>query len=339
MPENAVRWGVLSTARIAATTFLPALREAGRGRAVLVAGRDAGRAAEFATANGVERSVEGYAAALADPEVDAIYVAMPNALHAQWATAALRAGKPVFCEKPLCISAAETLDVLEVAAEAGQPLWEGFVFAFQPQLARVRELIAGGAIGTPREVQAQFHAPLDDAADIRFSGELGGGVVADLACYPIHLARLVFGTDDAPAEATAARAARVLGTGGVEVETWGSVDFTDDRRLLFSASFRGRLDAAARILGTEGVIEIDHPYAARPVDTIRVHTDSGTTLERYGTDELPFADIIRHVHGVLLDGAAPRHLALTDSFGTAAILDAVRAAGSDRGVAVRQQPS
>lgn len=330
----ATRWAVLGTAKIASSTFIPALAEAGGGRAVLVAGRDAERTAAFAREYGVERALTGYAAAIEAAGVDAVYVALPNALHARWTIAALRAGRAVLTEKPACVDAAQTARVLDVARKTPGPLWEAFVFVFQPQLRRVLDLIGAGAIGEPREIQAQFHAPLDDAGDIRFRADLGGGVLPDLAVYPIRLARLIFA-----AEATGARASRVLGPGGVEVESWGSVDFPRDRRLLFSASFRGRLDSAARIVGTKGVIEISHPYAPGPVDIVRISTDTGTSVERLGSTELPFTDQLRHIHAALRGDEPPRHLAVDDAYGTAAVLDAVRRSAAANPAAVSRSGS
>ncbi len=315
-----IRWAVLGTATIAASTFLPSLAHVGGGEPVLVAGRDPDKAARFAADNGIARGVGGYQTALDDPDVDAVYVALPNSLHAEWTIAALRAGKAVLCEKPLCVDPAETRRVLDVAAAAPGPLWEAFVFAFQPQMRRVRELIAAGAIGTPTEIQAQFHAPLAESDDIRFSTDLAGGVLADIGVYPVRLARLIF-----DAEATGARASQVLGAGGADIESWGSVDFPGDRRLLYSASFRGVLDPAARILGDGGEIRLSHPYAAGPADRIELRTPDGRIVtEPWGTEELPFTDIIRHIHAVLRGAEEPRHLAVDDAYGTAAVVAALR---------------
>src|SRR5262245_5235831 len=107
-----VRWGILGAAGIASSAFLPALAEAGGGRAVVVGARDGARAARWATEFGVDRGIEGYEPVLADPDVDAIYIALPNSLHAEWTISALEAGKAVVCEKPLCSTAPETERVL-----------------------------------------------------------------------------------------------------------------------------------------------------------------------------------------------------------------------------------
>src|SRR2546430_16655455 len=150
---TAVRWGVLGAGGVARKNFLPAVREAG-GEAAAVAGRDAGRTSKWARDNAVGRAVLGYQQLIDDPGVDALYIPLPNALHAQWTIQALRAGKPVLCEKPLTGSLAETQQVLGVGRETGTPLWEAFVFPFHDQMRRLRELLADGGIGDRPRVQA-----------------------------------------------------------------------------------------------------------------------------------------------------------------------------------------
>src|ERR1700735_3974623 len=143
---GAARWGIIGTANIARAAFLPGLRQAG-GCAAAVAGRDAGRTGQYARDHGIERAVTGYQNVIDDPGVDALYIPLPNSLHAEWTIAALRAGKPVLCEKPLCGTLADTQQVLAVASETGTLLWEAFVFPFNEHMDRIRSLVDGGAIG------------------------------------------------------------------------------------------------------------------------------------------------------------------------------------------------
>src|SRR5205823_11966734 len=135
-PAGPVRWGILGAAGIAASRFLPALTEAGDGQAVVVGARDGERAKDWAARFGVTRGLEGYARVVEDPDIDAIYVALPNALHAGWTIASLEAGKPVLCEKPLCGTVEETERVLATARRTKMLLWEAFVFPFHEQIER-----------------------------------------------------------------------------------------------------------------------------------------------------------------------------------------------------------
>lgn len=317
--RSPVRWAILGGARIARTSFLPALATVGGGTAELVAGRDEARAREFAEANGVRRAVGGYQHAAVDPDVDAVYVPLPNALHAEWTAAALRAGKAVLCEKPLCADVAETRAVLNIARRAERPLWEAFVFPFHRQTERVLELLADGAIGEVREIQSNFHFTIDEG-NIRLSAELAGGALADIGCYPVRLGRLVFGC-----EPDGVRASHVMTGSGVDAESWGTVDFPGGRRLLFSCSFTKARAVSARILGTAGEIRLSSPFHAKPGDTLELHTPNGTVhVEQTGSDEPPFAATLRHIHAVLAGDEQPRQLALDDASGNAAVLDAVR---------------
>src|SRR5215470_2163587 len=147
-----VRWGIISTANIARAVFLPGLRQAG-GDVTAVAGREAGRAGQFARDNGIGRSVAGYQNLIDDPDIDALYIPLPNALHAEWTIRALEAGKPTLCEKPLCGVLPDTERVLGTARRTGTLLWEAFSFPFHAQLEELRRLVADGAIGELMEIK------------------------------------------------------------------------------------------------------------------------------------------------------------------------------------------
>ncbi len=245
-----VRWGIIGTANIARAAFLPGLRAAG-GVAAAVAGRDEARTAQWASDHGVERAVTGYQNLIDDDVIDALYIALPNSLHAEWTIAALRAGKPVLCEKPLSGTLADTQRVLAAAHETGTLLWEAFVFPFNEHMDRVRALVADGAIGEVREIQSDFHFNVGrPEQNIRLSADLQGGALLDVGCYPVRLAQEFFG------EHESAWAARVVGgrpgvdgTAGVDVETWGSLGYSGDRRLLLSCGMRRSRDTFSRLLG------------------------------------------------------------------------------------------
>ena len=313
-----VRWGILGTAGIARSAFLPALREAGEGEALVVGSRDVTRAEAWATEQGVARAVQGYDAVIADPAVEAIYIPLPNGLHAEWTIAALEAGKAVFCEKPLCATPEETERVLEVARSTGAPLWEAFVFPFHEQMGHVRRLLDDGAIGEVREIVSRFHFLLDDPDDIRLFAELAGGSIQDVGCYPIRLARLLFG-DEPDLSRTIADAVWV-GT-GVDTELWGALAFPGDRRLLFSCGFRLAPDTFTRILGSQGRIHLSNPFHPRAGDTIEVVDDNERTIHPGAVERYTFTPAIRHIHAALRGQEEPRHLAIDESLGNARAID------------------
>lgn len=306
-----IRWGILGTANIARASFLPGLRAAGGIRAA-VASRDASKAEQWAVRYGAERAVQGYDALLADDSIQAVYIPLPNHLHAEWTIAALRAGKTVLCEKPLCTSVAETQKVLEAARDTGGLLWEAFVFPFHRQMDRVRELLAAGAIGEVREIQANFYFQLRDRRNIRLSREMAGGALNDVGCYCLRLAELVFG-----GAADAAVALSVWAPEGVEEELSGIVSYGDGRRLVFSCGLMRPYDTFTRLIGTDGEIRLVNPYHPREADHLEVRQSNRETIERPTGPALSFTRAIEHIHAVLRGEEQPRHLAAHDSLITA----------------------
>jgi predicted dehydrogenase len=319
-----LRWGIVGTANIARSAFLPALREAGG--AAAVAGRDGQRAAQFARDNGIERAVEGYQRLIEDPGVDALYIPLPNSLHAEWTIRALRAGRPVLCEKPLTGSVAETERVLGVARETGTLLWEAFVFPFHAQFQQILGLLGDGAIGELREIQSNFHFRLSRPDNIRLRRELDGGALNDVGCYPVRLAQEVFG-----AEHTAAWATAEWGGDGVDVESWGILGYPDGRRLLLSCGMRRSYDTFTRLQGTSGQIHIVNPFHPGRQDRFEVRP-AGREPQVYqaGGDEYSFTAAIRHIQAVVSGEEAPRQLAADMSPGTARALHDLAAAAAQR---------
>lgn len=317
-----LRWGVLGTANIARAQFLPAVRETGQ-RAVLVGGRDRDATAEFARAHGVERFVEGYAGVLEDPEVDAVYVPLPNPLHAEWTVAALRAGKAVLCEKPLCLDPRQVERVLAVAETAARPLWEAFVFPFQAQHQRLVELLAAGAIGDLREIVGSFHFEVRAPGNIRLSREMGGGALADVGCYPMRLAHELF-----RAHAESATGTAVLGD-EVEVDATALLSYPDDRRLLVTCGFRRAYDTTTVLLGTEGSLRLDNPYHPGPDTVLEVRrAGADPVVERPTRDTRSFSAALRHVAAVLAGEQGPAHTALESALPVARALALAGAAVS-----------
>jgi predicted dehydrogenase len=323
-----VRWGIIGTASIARRFFIPAVREAG-GEPAAVAGRDRDRVSAWARENGVERGIVGYQALIDDPGVDALYIPLPNSLHAEWTIRALQAGKPVLCEKPLTGSLAETEQVLSVARQTGTPLWEAFVFPFQDQMERLRGLLADGAIGELREIQSNFHFLLTRPENnIRMSAALAGGSLNDVGCYPVRLARDLFGGDHETAWATSE-----WDSGGVDLATWGSLGFAGGRRLLLSCGFARALDTFSRLLGTAGHINITNPFHPRAHDRFEVCVPGKDPASYPAWERVrqSFAPAVWHIQRVVRGEEAPRALAIDSSLGSArALADLAASAAGNR---------
>jgi predicted dehydrogenase len=316
-----IRWGLLGAARIAEQSFLPALREVGGGRAALVGARDAGRAERWAAGHGVERAVAGYEAVVESPDVDAVYVALPNTAHGEWTRRALLAGKAVLCEKPLCADVTETAAVLETAAAAAAPLWEAFVFLFGAQHRRLRDLLAAGAIGELGEINSVLFFVLDHAGDFRLTAALGGGALGDLGCYPVRFAQELFPVTTPPA-------VTATGTveGSVESEASAVIRYATGR-LVMSCGFHLAQTAVMDLLGTEGQIRLTNAFHPGPSDTVSVlRPGRDPVVERPTPDTHPFTPALRHIHAVLREEAAPEHLAVNGSLPTAELLATLQTA-------------
>jgi predicted dehydrogenase len=310
-----VRWGILGTANIARAAFLPGLREAG-GTAAAVAGRDAGRAERYAGDNGIDRAVGGYQNLIDDPAIDVLYIPLPNALHAEWTLRALAAGKPVLCEKPLCGSLGDTIRVLDAVRQTGTLLWEAFVFPFHQQIARIRDLVAGGAVGELMEIKSNFHFQLGNPQNIRYSRELEGGALNDVGCYPVRLAGEFFGVPHETAWAGATR-----GGDGVDVDMWGVLEYPGGRRLHLSAGLGRGYDTYSSLEGTAGRIVVSNPFHPGPEDSYQVIPPRGEPASYPATaGEASFAAAIRHINAVLAGEEEPRLLAADTALPTARAL-------------------
>jgi len=315
-----VRWGIMGTAAVARRSFVPAVRQAG-GIVVAVASRQMSRASKYAAELGIEYAVQGYHRLIEDPIVDALYIPLPNALHAEWTIRGLVAGKPVLCEKPLCVSLPETEQVLAVARKTGTLLWEAFVFPFSAQMAQVRALMDDGAIGELREIQSSFHISLTSHADIRMQPGLAGGALRDVGSYPVRLAGELLASNHDSAWATAE-----WDGDGVDVETQGSLGYPDGERLLLSCGFRRGRDRFTRLLGTAGQIHVTNMFHPGPDEVVEVRSvGKGPANYRAGGSELPFTAAIRHIHAVLRGEVPPLFLAVETSLRTARALNDLRA--------------
>lgn len=315
MKQGAIRWGILGTANIARASFLPGLRWA-EGIPYAVAGRDLARTQEYAAANGIERALQGYDALIADERVDAIYNPLPNSLHAEWSIKALRAGKAVLCEKPLCLSVEETETVLEVARSSPRPLWEAFVFPWRRQTERVWEIIRSGQVGEIREVHSAFTFKLRNRANIRLDPGLGGGSLYDVGCYPTMYANMLFDYDPRSGVALARWAPE-----GVDAAMEGVLDFAGERRLLFSCALDSAEDTFTRLLGSEGQIWLSNAFHPGEHDTLEIHHGHDVQTEHPNGDEPSFGPAIAHIQDVVRGEAEPRHVAADESLPNAKAID------------------
>ncbi|HET7678332.1 MAG TPA: Gfo/Idh/MocA family oxidoreductase [Candidatus Limnocylindrales bacterium] len=256
---SSLRWGVLSTARIAVEKVIPGIQKAQRCQVAAIASRDATRARPIAERLGIERVHDSYEALLADPGIDAVYIPLPNHLHAEWTVAAAEAGKHILCEKPLALTAADAQRMIDATAAAGVQLMEAFMYRLHPSWLAVRELVASGRIGRLVAVQSWFSYYNDDPANIRNIGAYGGGALYDIGCYCINLSRMLFGGEPIRVDAVSVRDA----TTDTDTLTSGLLVF-EDGVADFTCSTRAEDDQRVQVYGTRGRISVGIPFNIPP---------------------------------------------------------------------------
>ena len=265
-----LRIGVLSTANIALEKVIPGMRRAERVEVAAIASRDGDAARAVADRLAIPTAHGSYEALLADPGIDAVYIPLPNHLHAEWTIAAARAGKHVLCEKPLAMTADDAERMAAVARDAGVVLMEAFMYRLHPSWVAVRDLVASGRIGRLRAVQSWFSYYNDDPANIRNVRAFGGGALYDIGCYNVNLSRLLFGGEPVRVAAAITRDP----TSGVDIVTSAILEF-DGGVATFTCSTRMESDQRVHAYGTEGRISVGIPFNIPPLLPTQVHVTAG----------------------------------------------------------------
>jgi len=284
-------WGILSTAKINGL-FVAGSRGAAGVEILALASRDESRAGAQAAELGVERAYGSYESLLADPDVEAVYISLPNSMHVEWSVRALQAGKHVLCEKPLSRHPDEVERAFDVAETEGRILMEAFMYRHHPQTRRVCELVAEGAIGRLRLIRGQFSFNATDPADVRLLPELDGGALMDVGCYCVSYARLLAG------EPEDVRALQVLGGHGVDVGFTGAMRMPGGVLAHFDAGLSFAPRDELEIVGDEGSLFLEDPFHCR-VPVIELRRPAGTVrielapADSYGLEAANFSAAIR----------------------------------------------
>jgi xylose dehydrogenase (NAD/NADP) len=277
---DAVKWGIVSTADIN-RKVIPGAHASPKVELVAVASRDQARADEYAKTWEIERAYGSYEALIADPEIEAVYISLPNTMHCDWSVRALEAGKHVLCEKPLSRHPDEVEAAFDAAARAGLSLSEAFMYRHSPQTRRAKELVDGGAIGELRLVRSAFSYSLYDEDNIRLRTDVEGGALMDVGCYTVSGSRLFAG------EPEKAHGEAWFGPSGTDWVFGGTLRFPGDVLALFDCGTampeRDELEA----IGSEGSLFLDDPWHCT-VPVIELRRDG--KIERI---ELPPVDSYR----------------------------------------------
>jgi predicted dehydrogenase len=324
-----VQFGILGAAGIAARALVAPAREVAQAEVVAIAARNQASADMFARQHGIPTAYESYAALLADPSVDAVYVPLPNALHGSWTLRALEAGKHVLCEKPFAANVSEAERVAAAAASAGLVVMEAMHYRYHPLVRRMTSVIADGVIGTPRHIQCWTSWPVPDISDIRYSFELGGGALMDGGCYAIDCMRLLGLSDPGVTGALADPVPGVPVDRAIAARLSSAAGLTGWFESSFTGSFPGAGDfrADVHVTGDEGHLWLRN-YINAQDGTLQVYPEGSSWP---GSSETPqgttFTWQLRAFTAAVLEGE-PFPTTAANSVGTMRVIDDVyRASG------------
>jgi len=323
-----VRWGVLGVANIAVRKVIPAMQRSEHCEVAGIASRDRARAEAAARELGVPKAYGSYEELLADPKIDAVYNPLPNHLHVPWSIRAAEAGKHVLCEKPVALSAAETLELMEARDRTGVVIGEAFMVQTHPQWTRLIELVRGGRIGELRSGLSSFCYYNRDPTNVRHVRAWGGGALLDIGCYPIKTSRMVFGAEPKRVAATIARDAEL---DGIDRLTSAVLEFPSGH-MVFTCCTQAAAQQSAQFLGTKGRIWLDIPFNPAANEVSRLRIDDGRDLSGGGLTVEEIAPCDQYtLQGDLFsrairEGGQPP-VPLEDSLRNMAVIDAVFRAG------------
>ena len=313
-----VGWGVIgATANIAQQAVLPALASGRSCRLVAVASATSpgGGYADF----GAERVLASYDEVLRDPDVEAVYIPLPNSLHAEWTIKAAEAGKHVLCEKPLATTALEASAMAAACDGAGVLLFEAYMTPFHPRSEHFESIVRSGRLGELRFARTAFTGVLRDETNHRWTPSMGGGALLDVGIY--CLAPLLLAADRSPVKLAASA---VMTTSGVDASFAGWLDFGRGFTASFECSFETPERQRIEVVGTDGVLTMERTFTPGLEDTTLTIVDrSGAveTVECQGGD--PYLGMVEHVSAVVRGVESPRRTA-ADAIEVATLIDRLR---------------
>lgn len=319
-----VRFGILGAAGITPSALIAPAQANPDVSLTAVAARNRARAEEFATRHGIEQVLGSYDDLLASPDVDAVYIPLPNSAHAEWTVRAARAGKHVLVEKPFAANAEEARRVVDALAGLPVVVMEAFHYRHHPLIHRVEELLAAGVIGDATSASAAFDVRVPDRSNIRYNWELAGGATMDLGCYSIHLLRTLLKAEPRVVSAEARR----FDGGQIDEALTARLEFPGGITATASSSLLAdTVRQSARIDGTRGSIAIEGFVKPHGGNSLTVTLDGSSSTEEvapevtsYGQQLAAFVAAVEHGGPVVVDGA--------DSIATMEVIDACyRAAG------------
>jgi predicted dehydrogenase len=314
MTTEPVRWGIISTAAIN-RRVIPGAKASPKVDLIGVASRDQARAEEYARRWEIERAYGSYEALLADPDIEAVYISLPNTLHCEWSIKAVEAGKHVLCEKPLSRHPDEVEAAFDAAERSGRVLSEAFMYRHNPQTKRVRSLLDEGAIGEVRLIRSTFSYSLYDESNIRLRTDVEGGALMDVGCYCVSGARLAAG-----AEPVSVFGQAWYGPTGTDWVFTGSMRFPGDVFGVFDCGTALVERDELEIIGSEGSLFLDDPFH---VSTPVIEHRHGSGVDRIELEPEDSYRLELENVGDAAHGEAELLLGRDDAMGQARALEAL----------------
>lgn len=312
-------WGVLGAGFIANRAMIPAIQGSSNARVLAVASRDEQRGREAAQRYGIERAYSDYEVLLGDPDVQIVYIALPNHLHREWAIRAAHAGKHVLCEKPLALNAAESDEIISTCRSHKVLLMEAVMYRFHPRMQALKAMIAAGDVGELRFVHAAFSFPFDAPGNYRAFPQFGGGVLLDIGSYCVNAARWLTGS-----EPTAIRPVFSHSQNAIDVSTSAILEFGPHLSSHIQCSFAAAEHQVIEVVGTQVAITAPLAFTAWRDDTTALYIQRGATFERREFAPAdPYQIMVEHFTDCV-PGKASLMFPVEDGRNTLRVLDALR---------------
>jgi predicted dehydrogenase len=327
-----VKWGIIGVAKIGMEKVIPAMQEGDGIEITAIASRDPARAEAARKELGIAKAHGSYEALLADPEIEAVYIPLPNHLHVDWAAKALDAGKHVLCEKPLGMNAHEAATLIAAQERSGRLLQEAFMVKCHPQWLKAKALIEEGRIGEPRAASGIFTYMNTDPGNVRNMADIGGGGIMDIGCYMTLMTRWML---DAEPERVVALIER---DPAFHIDRLASAlfDMGDGRQAAWTTSTQLVPTQRFTVLGTKGRITVEIPCNAPPDRPTRITVDDGQDLHAGGEEIIEFPTCNQYrLQGEMFSravrGQGPLAMTLEDSIANMKTLDALFASEETQG--------
>ncbi|MBK5255058.1 MAG: Gfo/Idh/MocA family oxidoreductase [Vicinamibacteria bacterium] len=334
LAPHRLRFGVLSTARIGWTSVCPAIHASRNAELGAIASRDLGQAGDFAKEALIPRHYGSYDELLQDPEIDAVYIPLPNSLHLEWAIKAAERKKHVLCEKPLALTVGECLEMQAAADKSDVRLMEAFMYRFHHRTQRLLDMARGGVVGDLRMIRSAFTFRLTRPDNIRLRADLGGGALMDVGCYCVDISRRLAGTLPVEAQAWSTQ-----GSSGVDTQFAGSLRFENGLVAQFDCALDIERREFVEVVGVDGTLVASEAFVSGPggVEIVERHGRGPETRHAIAGED-PYQRMVEHFADAVLTGEPVRY-GVADAAGTMAIIEALKrsAAAGGRPMPVEDQ--